>query len=391
MSSSYIAHVPAGGSLWSLGGEGEMTMPTGNMPDLFHTRGGEPRKSTLRSRRKKASTSKTKEGENHHTSDKSVEELTQLYKLTGLQDASEVNDGRPNDVMGLEEKLQGIYQRIEKWAMNMISMSRELDFRLLALNAWVDCDQLVATPMPAKELTACSKRLFTEIIPSVKSKGALLRLVCYAYDPYMRPCSFTRLYNLMITCEYYRDTDLLQSEITSAIAPTIRSMVDGLALESPSPYLPDHEMTVDLILDLKDMLQEQYNWDPVEKAFSGPFDLVRFSQELALASELFLPHDVHLSIWRQTEALDGVNYFDQRTWPLPEAVLQGASEQCIMRKIVQESFTTSTRTIEKNTWNERKEDEASDESEASSHIFDSATEVSGCADITDSDWSIVNE
>ena len=118
---------------------------------------------------------------------------------------------------------------------------------------------------------------------------------------------------------------------------------------------------------------------------------MRFSQELSLASELFLPHDVHLSIWRQTEALEGVHYFDQRTWPLPEAVLQGASEQCIMRKIVQESFTRSTRTIEKNTWSDRKEDEASDESEASSHIFDSATEVSGCADITDSDWSIVNE
>jgi hypothetical protein len=388
MSFSYTAYVPAGGSLWSLEGEGEMNMPTGNMPDLFHTRGGEPRKSTLRSRRKKASTSKTRERENH-SSDKSVVELTQLYMLTGLEDASEVNDGRSSEVMGLEDKLQGLYQRIEKWAMNMISISRELDFRLLALNAWVDCEQLVAKPMPAQELTACSKRLFTEIIPSVKSKGTLLRLVCYAYDPYMRPSSFTRLYNLMIMCEYYRDTDLLQSEITSAITPTIRSMVDGLALESPSPYLPDHDMTVDLILDLKDMLQEQYNWDPVEKTFSGPFNLVRFSQELSLASELFLPHDVHLSIWRQTEALEGVHYFDQRTWPLPEAVLQGASEQCILRKIVQDSFTT--RTSKKTTRSDRKDDEASDESEASSHIFDSATEVSGCADITDSDWSIVNE
>lgn len=365
-----------------------MNRPTDNMPDLFHTRGGEPRKSTLRLRRKKASASKTKEGDNH-SSDESIMELTQLYMLTGLEDASKLNDGRSSEVVGLEEKLQGIYQRIENWAMKMISMSRELDFRLLALNAWVDCDQLVANPMPIQELTACSKRLFTEIIPSVKSKGTLLRLVCYAYDPYMRPNSFTRLYNLMITCEYYRYAHLLQSEITSAITPTIRSMVDGLALESPSPYLPDHELTVDLILDLKQMLQEQYNWDPVEKAFSGPFDLLQFSQELSLASELFLPHDVHLSIWRQTEALDGVNYFDQRTWPLPEAILHGASEQCIMRKIVQESF--ATRTSKKTTWADRKEDDAGDESEASSHIFDSATEVSGCADITDSDWSIVNE
>ncbi|KAI9290058.1 hypothetical protein BC943DRAFT_313202 [Umbelopsis sp. AD052] len=357
MASTFTADVSTDGSPWLLVGGEEMT--SDKIPDLLH-----PRKSRVRSQRKKVSEGKSQ------ISAKSSMDVMESQILTGLG-ASNLNDDRPSDVIALEKRLTDMYQRIEKWAMDMICMSPELDSTLHGLNAKVDCN--TAKQMPAQTLTACSERLFTKILPRLQSKSTLLRLVCYAYDPQTRPVSFTRLYNLMISCEFYRATDLLQSEITSAIAPTVRLMLEGLMHDSPSTYFTDHQMTLGLVHDLKKMLQAQYNWDPTEETFSGPFDLMRFSRELSLASSLFLPLDVHISLWRRAQALEGVDYFDPYAWPVPEPTLQGASEQSIMREIIQKAFTASV---------------VGSSDEASGHIFDSATEVSGGAE---SDWSIVSD
>ncbi|KAI8584747.1 hypothetical protein K450DRAFT_284999 [Umbelopsis ramanniana AG] len=379
MASTFTEYVSTDGSPWLLVGGREK--PADKMPDL-HQDKRTPRKSMVRSRRKKASSSKIQEGK-IHTSGNSGMDLMES-QISTVMGAINLDDDQPSDATRLENILRNIYQRIEKWAMDMIRISRELDFGLLGLNAMADCNRVMAKQMPAQNLTAYSERLLTEVLPSVKWKSVLLRLVCYAYDPNNRPISFTRLYNLMVACEFYRATDLLQSEITSAMAPTIRLMLDGLVLDSPNLYSSDYQMTLELTRDLKEMLQAQYNWDPIEETFSGPFDLTRFCEELSLASQLFLPLDIHLSLWRYSQYHLDVNYFDPYYWPLIEYTLEGESEQSIMRKIIQESFTGSSCTLEE-------EGRSSGESEASSHIFDSATEVSGGADITDSDWSIVND
>ncbi|KAH8553507.1 hypothetical protein BGW37DRAFT_485954 [Umbelopsis sp. PMI_123] len=376
----------------------KLYMPSDELQRIYNTK-IKSKKIKARSKQPNVSTSRLQDSDEHDFDNNAFDFIQCRMKNVCVSDPTTLDnratDQRTNDLNELEVRVQRIYQRIESWAISMLTFSSQLDFRLLDVFMMADCQERNDTYIITNDNAAISERLFTQILPRVKSKSPLLRLICYAYDPYTRPNSFSRLYSLMTACESYYATDMLQSEITSTIAPYIRLMTDALVLDSHGPLSPEHQMTLDLIHDLQEMLKAQYNWEPIDETFSGPFNVVRFSNELFLASELFLPKEVHLSIWKHIQDPMVITYFDPHTWPLPEVVLHGASEQSIMRRIIQKAFTTPECGTETDAiiWSGSEEEEvrSEEESEASDYIFDSATEVSGCADITDSDWSIVNE
>ncbi|GAB5585367.1 hypothetical protein Unana1_00267 [Umbelopsis nana] len=318
------------------------------------------------------------------------------------QDSGPAASNRVNKLSEFADKVRRMHEEIDAWAMMTLSKGiEEAPRKVTAMEQdYMDWCEEQKTLAAEDSIETSSLRPKERIFPCVWTDGTksapLQRLVSYANDPCNKPILYSQLCELMTTVDSFYAVAALQSDVTWVIAPMLRALMERILVEGAKSSPTECKQAITMIDDLHDLLQAEYHWSPDEYQFTGPFDHVKFAEELMRLSRTSLLLTKRRSIWKhvklnKTEVASSSIELHHTHKPLG-----GPEEQSIMRQIIEEAFATPHPVDNLDSiWSDDEEQDQfdteseSDDTADERHLFDSATEVSA-ADVTDSDWSMAD-
>lgn len=328
----------------------------------------------------------------------------------GLRQAEEsalADNQRLKDLRDVGAKVQHMHEKVDAWAMTMLSKGLDESFRdpTPLESEYLDWCEEQKTQVTAEKgkTTTLGIRRTNRTMPgkwlSTSIDTTLRRLVLYANDAWNKPILFTQFYDFMSTCDSCCATEALYSDITSTIAPKLQDLMNRILIEGSKSSTKECEFAIHLINDFNELLQNEYHWNPDAHSFNGPFDLTKFSNELMAASRIYLNSKIHKMIWKNWEGNSAEAATKDKGNVLPhghrpqETVYEAMN---VMRQMIEEAFSKPEQSdVLDSIWSDDEEqdefdtDSESENTENDRYPFDTASEVSG-ADVTDSDWSVIN-
>lgn len=290
-----------------------------------------------------------------------------------------------------------------------------------------------------KELKA---QEISEPSPTVALQFKVLRkLFVYAnavsaFDVLKRPELQLSLVNLCSVTEAVCDGHMYQSDATSMIASSLLNLMNSITEEVERSNAEQYAKAVELVIDLNQMLEKCYNWDPDKARFLGPLDVQDFNDVLTYFA-LLVNLDVsqtYINRYRLDDNIVCANLgiespkkltleqkllvafnmrrleraqSQQQISPEPKSDTLTEKELKVnraQRSLVDEGLTFVLDHDPQDDpldflWSEPEDDDEDndqydDETDGSqtpsaNGIFDSATEISG-ADVTENDWSEID-
>ncbi|CAO3689941.1 unnamed protein product [Umbelopsis ramanniana] len=257
-----------------------------------------------------------------------------------------------------------------------------------------------------------------------------------AVDLVKRPEVQLSLKNLCILTEALCDGHMYQSDATSMIASSLSSLMNSITVVAERGNAAEYGETVELVINLNQMLKECYKWDPDKALFLGPLDVQDFNDVLTYFT-LLANVDISETYIKRFRLDDGavcanLGILSRDKLNLEQMLLATFNVRRLERAQSQQQISHEPRgdmlserrlkmnMVQRNCadegmayvmdhdpqddpleflWSDPEDDDEDNdqyddetdgsETASANGIFDSATEISG-ADVTENDWSEID-